>query len=63
MYLFYISVTVIFVYLDQQIAMFLHHRLTSAFESFATDILRACDYNAASATMPVTVEILIFWTL
>jgi hypothetical protein len=48
-----------FVYLfttDQQISLTLQRRLIEAFEDFSKDVLKACSYEPAAASIPVTVN-------
>lgn len=41
---------------DQQISLTLQRRLIEAFEDFSKDILKACSYEPAAASIPVTVN-------
>jgi hypothetical protein len=49
----------LFIYLfttDQPISLTLQRRLIEAFEDFSKDVLSACSYEPAAASIPVTVN-------
>lgn len=56
MYLFIYSLSLT----DQQISLTLQRRLIEAFEDFSKDVLAACSYEPAAASIPVTVNRALF---
>lgn len=46
------------IFADQQITAILQRRLTEAFDDFAQDVLKSCDYEPAAATLPLKVTLL-----